>query len=40
MYDEFTDTDLKYFQFFFDYMYEKQVFSQQVDVTSLIYKDA
>lgn len=40
MYDEFTDSDLKYFQKFFDYMYEKQVFSKKVDVTSLIYKDA
>lgn len=40
MYDEFTNSDLKYFQNFFDYMYEKQVFSKRVDVTSLIYKDA
>ena len=39
MYDEFTDSDLKYFLNFFDYMYEKQVFSKKVDVTSLIYKD-
>jgi NitT/TauT family transport system substrate-binding protein len=40
IYDEFTDSDIKYFQAFFDYMNQKQVFSKKVDVASLIYKDA
>ncbi len=39
MYDEFTDSDLKDFQSFFDYMQEKQVFSKKVDVASLMYKN-
>ncbi len=40
MYDEFTASDLKYFQKFLDYMYEKKVLSKKVEVASLIYKDA
>ena len=40
MYDEFTDSDLKDFQRFFDYMQEKQVFSKKVNVASLMYKNA
>jgi NitT/TauT family transport system substrate-binding protein len=40
MYDEFKDSDIKYFQQFFDYMQERQVFSKKVDVASLMYKDA
>jgi NitT/TauT family transport system substrate-binding protein len=40
MYDEFTDSDMKDFQTFFDYMTEKKVFSKKVDAASLIYKDA
>jgi NitT/TauT family transport system substrate-binding protein len=40
MYDEFTDSDLKDFQKFFDYMTEQKVFSKKVDVASLIYKKA
>jgi len=38
MYDEFTASDIKYFQQFFDYMTEKQVFSKKLDVASLMYK--
>ena len=38
MYDEFTASDLKYFQQFFDYMTEKKVFSKKLDVASLMYK--
>lgn len=40
MYDEFTPEDVEYFQKFFDFMADKQVFTQQVDVASLLYKPA
>jgi NitT/TauT family transport system substrate-binding protein len=40
LYDEFTSEDVGYFQKFFDFMAEKQVFSKPVDVASLMYKPA
>ncbi|HEY9645249.1 MAG TPA: ABC transporter substrate-binding protein [Chroococcidiopsis sp.] len=40
MYDEFTPEDIGYFQKFFDFMTDKQVFSKTVDVASLIHKPA
>jgi NitT/TauT family transport system substrate-binding protein len=39
MHDEFTNSDKKYFQQFFDYMTEKKVFSKKLDVASLIYQE-
>lgn len=38
LYDEFTPEDVTYFQKFFDFMTDKQVFSKPVDVDGLIYK--
>ena len=39
MYDEFTNSDIKYFQQFFDYLTERKVFSKKLDVASLMYKN-
>jgi len=38
MYDEFSPEDVAYFQKFFDFMTEKQVFEKPVDVAGLLYK--
>jgi NitT/TauT family transport system substrate-binding protein len=38
MYDEFTPEDAAYFQKFFDFMTDKQVFEKPVDVAGLLYK--
>ena len=40
LYDEFTADDVGYFQKFFDFMTDKQVFTKSVDVASLMYKPA
>lgn len=40
MYDKFTPEDVNYFQKFFDFMTDKQVFTKQVDVGNLLYKPA
>ncbi|MBW4654943.1 MAG: ABC transporter substrate-binding protein [Kaiparowitsia implicata GSE-PSE-MK54-09C] len=40
MFDEFTPEDVEYFQAFFDFMTESEVFSKPVDVAALIYKPA
>ncbi|ALM83273.1 ABC transporter substrate-binding protein [Bordetella sp. N] len=37
-YDEYTPSDIQYFQKFYDLFTEKGIFSQKVDVTKLIYK--
>ncbi|MBD2103031.1 ABC transporter substrate-binding protein [Leptolyngbya sp. FACHB-261] len=39
LYDEFTPSDIEYFQSFFDYLQEKAVFSRKVDVAALLYKE-
>ena len=38
MYNEFTPSDIAYFQKYFDLFTERGVFSTKVDVASLIYK--
>jgi NitT/TauT family transport system substrate-binding protein len=38
MYDEFSPEDVAYFQKFFDFMTDKQVFEKPVDVAGLLYK--
>lgn len=40
LHDEFTTEDVGYFQKFFDFMADKQVFSKSVEVASLIYEPA
>lgn len=40
LYDEFKPEDVDYFQKFFDFMFDKKVFTKQVDVASLLYKPA
>jgi NitT/TauT family transport system substrate-binding protein len=40
MYDEFTAEDIAYFQKFFDFMTEKEIFSRPIDVAALMYKPA
>jgi NitT/TauT family transport system substrate-binding protein len=40
MYDEFTPSDVDYFQKFFDFMTDKGVFSRTVEVEPLLYKPA
>ena len=40
MFDEFTPQDIDYFQAFFDFMTESEVFSRQVEVGPLIYSPA
>jgi NitT/TauT family transport system substrate-binding protein len=40
MYDEFTPEDIAYFQKFFDFMTEKEIFARSIDVGSLIYQPA
>ncbi len=38
LYNEFTDSDVQYFQKFFDLFADKGVFAQKVDVASMLYK--
>lgn len=40
MYDEFKPGDVAYFQKFFDFMTDKDVFSRQVEVAALLYQSA
>lgn len=40
MYDEFTPEDIAYFQKYFDFMTEKEIFSRPIDVAALMYKPA
>jgi NitT/TauT family transport system substrate-binding protein len=40
MFDEFTPEDVEYFQAFFDFMTESDVFSKRVEVAPLIYSPA
>lgn len=40
LYDEFKPEDVRYFQKFFDFMADKQVFTKPVDVASLLYNPA
>ncbi|WP_204150651.1 ABC transporter substrate-binding protein [Leptolyngbya sp. CCY15150] len=40
MYDEFTPEDIAYFQKFFDFMTEKEIFARSIDVGALIYQPA
>ncbi|MGE8591091.1 MAG: ABC transporter substrate-binding protein, partial [Alcaligenes sp.] len=38
LYNEFTASDIQYFQKFFDLFTEKGIFAQKVDVSSMLYK--
>jgi NitT/TauT family transport system substrate-binding protein len=38
MYDEFTPSDITYFQKYLDLFYEKQALRRRINVPSLIYK--
>ncbi|MEB3358461.1 MAG: ABC transporter substrate-binding protein [Synechococcales bacterium] len=40
MYDDFTPEDVAYFQKFFDFMTEKEIFSRTIDVSTLLYQPA
>jgi NitT/TauT family transport system substrate-binding protein len=40
MYDEFSPEDIAYFQKFFDFMTEKEIFSRPIDVAALLHKPA
>lgn len=40
MYDEFKPEDIAYFQKFFDFMTDKDIFSRPVDVATLLYQSA
>ncbi|MNV66486.1 hypothetical protein D3C71_1592420 [compost metagenome] len=38
LYNEFTASDIQYFQKFFDLFTEKGIFAQKVDVSAMLYK--
>ena len=38
LYNEFSPSDIQYFQKFFDLFADKGIFAQKVDVASMLYK--